>query len=480
MTNFKRALNEYRSNPIAGFLAKNMDEKLSYAYRTVNNDDDALVISNFDYTEKDGYVESLALSFNVRSWGHDILKDEACLKAFEKVVQETFNCTKIVLTHAPNNEFGMASYTARTNREMADLLEALQSVGCKTKHVFDVPFHEKDEIARIGFFGENKELEAYIVTDDAHPYPHFHIRDRETLGELLNVGVALEWSAYYMPHENATQQLTKEQSQMLNDFINEPCRSPHYTNNYEFAVDMWNMNNSTQFKIHRYRDSGRIIVPDYAHMSLRKVAVIQDMRDDYDCDSITQTESSINPLFYKLTKKFLGGNSELKRILLEKFHYLPWCRLVLVVEFEQESSNRSHKGFIKSIELMLSDVQYYENCGFGTYMDDKRHEAFGRMTEADEVLAEYFKSIGLPTIHPTNVEEMETFLNWMAKEVPIIENYINVSNYGSEDYETEQRRKTEQWRAMEKAIAELQGFDTSDFDEYYREQDNQKQKKTRR
>lgn len=145
MIDFKREQNEYRSNPIAGFLAKNMDEKLSYAYRAVNNDNDALVISDFDYTEKDGYVESMTLSFNVRSWGHDILKDEACLRAFEKVVQEMFNCTKVVLTQVPNDELGMASYSAGTNREMADLLEALQSVGCKTKHVFNVPFHENDD-----------------------------------------------------------------------------------------------------------------------------------------------------------------------------------------------------------------------------------------------------------------------------------------------------------------------------------------------
>ena len=54
-------------------------------------------------------------------------------------------------------------------------------------------------------------------------------------------------------------------------------------------------------------------------------------------------------------------------------------------------------------------------------------------------------------------------------------NNAKVYDYRSEDLEAEKRRKKQQWRACEKAIAELQGFDISDFDDYYREQDEKEQ-----
>lgn len=290
-----------------------------------------------------------------------------------------------------------------------------------------------EDIARIGFFGKNQELEVYVATYDIHPYPHFHIRDRGTLGTMVNVSVAFESAAHYMPHGNATQYLTEEQAQELYDFMCQPCRNPHFENNYEYAVEMWNMNNSVEYRMHYDKNSKTIIVPDYARMAIRKVVVKQALRDNYDCDRV-QFDGDINPLFYNLTKKFLHSNSELMRLLLAKFHYLPWCRLILRVEFEDEHSLQQHKGFIKSIRLTLSDVQPHEG-GFGSYMDDERHKAFNRMAEIDKVLADYFKSIGLQNIAPNNVEEMEAFLTWFEKELPIIRDYFEVDNYLSEDFE---------------------------------------------
>lgn len=176
------------------------------------------------------------------------------------------------------------------------------------------------------------------------------------------------------------------------------------------------------------------MIPNYTPIVIRKVAVKKD----------------ITPLFEKLTKKFLHPNGELSRLLTAQFTSLPFCRLELVVEYEDE---RLHKGFIRSIHLILSDA----------------------IEEANKVAQDYFKSIGLQNIAPKNVEEMEAFLTWVEKELPIIREYFKVDNYLSEDFEAEERRKKQQWRAGEKAIAELQGFDISDFDDYYKEQDQKEQ-----
>ena len=32
-----------------------------------------------------------------------------------------------------------------------------------------------ENFARIGFFDKNQELEVYVITDDMHPYPYFHL-----------------------------------------------------------------------------------------------------------------------------------------------------------------------------------------------------------------------------------------------------------------------------------------------------------------
>ena len=205
--------------------------------------------------------------------------------------------------------------------------------------------------------------------------------------------------------------------------------------------------------------------------TMRKVVLRKSIRDDYDCDRLNQTEADINPLFYKINKKFLSHNGELMRILLSKFHYLPWCRLVLIVEFEQEEARKCGRGFIKSICLALDDVEHYETCGFSQGWEKTRHDAFDRMTEMNQVLADYFAEIGLPTIHPATVDEMETFISWMEKHVPLMREYFKVDDYKSDDFEAEEKRKRWQGRLMEKAIAELQGFDTTGWIEDWEKKD---------
>ena len=40
------------------------------------------------------------------------------------------------------------------------------------------------DIARIGFFGDKYDFEAYVVTDDVCQIPHFHVRDALQMGIL--------------------------------------------------------------------------------------------------------------------------------------------------------------------------------------------------------------------------------------------------------------------------------------------------------
>jgi hypothetical protein len=115
--------------------------------------------------------------------------------------------------------------------------------------------------ARIGFFGDKYEFEAYVVTDDVCQIPHFHVRDALQMG-ILDAPVRLD-SNQYIQYGESTDKLQDYSLSLLADFMAQPCRSPHFINNYEFAVVMWNMNNETQLQIKIDKD-GNVIIPEYS------------------------------------------------------------------------------------------------------------------------------------------------------------------------------------------------------------------------
>lgn len=119
---------------------------------------------------------------------------------------------------------------------------------------------EKDT-ARIGFFGDKYEFEAYVITDDMCQVPHFHVRDTLQMG-ILNASVRLD-ANQYIQHGESTDELQDYTLSLLADFMSQPCRSPRFINNYEFAVVMWNMNNETQLQIKIDKD-GKVIIPEYS------------------------------------------------------------------------------------------------------------------------------------------------------------------------------------------------------------------------
>ena len=117
------------------------------------------------------------------------------------------------------------------------------------------------DTARIGFFGDKYEFEAYVVTDDVCQIPHFHVRDALQMG-ILDAPVRLD-ANQYIQYGESTDKLQDYTLSLLADFMAQPCRSPHFINNYEFAVVMWNMNNETQLQIKIDKD-GNIIIPEYS------------------------------------------------------------------------------------------------------------------------------------------------------------------------------------------------------------------------
>lgn len=256
------------TNPIAAHLSEYVADILAKRFREKAHVDDALVVADFSFEERDGEVVSMCLSFNVRSWGRDILEDVLFFRLFQRVVGSTIS-RRILLQHTPNNGFGLAEYHADDFYSMISLLEAIGRTGCDTKTTFAIApddfFNEQNGIVRIGFcgYGLETKLEVYVRTDDECCVPHFHVRD--TFHTERDIPVALHGNNYY-PHENDTRQLDDDELRYLAAFMSERCRSPKFANNYEFAVTMWNMNNNSQYRCDMGYDDN-IIIPDYAHTS---------------------------------------------------------------------------------------------------------------------------------------------------------------------------------------------------------------------
>ena len=79
---------------------------------------------------------------------------------------------------------------------------------------------------------------------------------------ILDAPVKLD-ANQYIQHDNSIDVLGDYTLSLLADFMTQPCRSPRYQNNFEFAVSMWNLNNETQLQTVIDKD-GNIIIPEYS------------------------------------------------------------------------------------------------------------------------------------------------------------------------------------------------------------------------
>ena len=116
------------------------------------------------------------------------------------------------------------------------------------------------EMARVGYI--NGQFEVYVHTDDGGHIPHVHIRDKATRGQQFETCVELKRSRYFL-HGKYKDVMSGYMTKQFADFMKSQSHNSKYQNNYEYAVDMWNDNNSIEKVIPQYDSNGRIIMPDY-------------------------------------------------------------------------------------------------------------------------------------------------------------------------------------------------------------------------
>lgn len=119
-----------------------------------------------------------------------------------------------------------------------------------------------NEMARVGFMDNKAEYEVYVRTSDPGFIPHVHIWDSATHGQDFDCCIKLETNEYF-PHGHHTSKMNGAMRKAFANFMEQPCRSPKYKNNYELAVEMWNLNNSSAYVQIREDENGNIIMPDY-------------------------------------------------------------------------------------------------------------------------------------------------------------------------------------------------------------------------
>ena len=118
-----------------------------------------------------------------------------------------------------------------------------------------------DEMARVGVMENTYDVIVY--TDDMGYIPHVHIIDTSTRGKEFDCCVKLETNEYFV-HGKHLDTFNSKQCKLFDNFMKQPCRSPKYRNNYEFAVEMWNANNSNSYVQIIEDELGNIIQPDYS------------------------------------------------------------------------------------------------------------------------------------------------------------------------------------------------------------------------
>ena len=137
------------------------------------------------------------------------------------------------------------------------------------KGYFKVLYKCNEEIARIGFFGENDEYEVYVKSDDEMSIPHFHVRNSETQDGHFETCVCIETNSYCL-HDAYKDLLSSEQQGLLADYMTEFSPYNLYRwpikRNYERIAEAWNINNDGNQVILKYDDGEDVIIPDYAHI----------------------------------------------------------------------------------------------------------------------------------------------------------------------------------------------------------------------
>lgn len=120
----------------------------------------------------------------------------------------------------------LKEYTERDDMDIGDIHGYLSS--CETE-----PW----------LVGSINEYSLYLYVGDYESYPHFHFVDEETKGKKFNACIKIDKAEYLNHSLNRNDKLNKKQKEDLQKLLETPFRKPKYAGtNYEFIVDMWNMN----------------------------------------------------------------------------------------------------------------------------------------------------------------------------------------------------------------------------------------------
>ena len=135
--------------------------------------------------------------------------------------------------------------------------------------------HIINEMARVGFMGN---MDVVVYTDDPGYIPHVHIIDSATRGKEFDACVMIEDNRYFT-HGKHNSEFNSKLRKEFDDFMHQPCRIPQFKNNYEFAISMWNANNSNSTVIPKTDSNGETIIPDYSLIKPYKGALNIDTDD---------------------------------------------------------------------------------------------------------------------------------------------------------------------------------------------------------
>ena len=156
------------------------------------------------------------------------------------------------------------------DEDIVNFVERLEQDVPLVKEYFKVLYKYNENIARIGYLGDNDEYEIFVETDDEETTPHFHMRDTETQGERFETCVCFEANRYCL-HGKHKDVLTPELQAQLWEYMGWISQYKLYKlpfiRNYEWAADMWNLNNEATQVTLRYDSGDDVIIPDYSKMS---------------------------------------------------------------------------------------------------------------------------------------------------------------------------------------------------------------------
>ena len=104
---------------------------------------------------------------------------------------------------------------------------------------------DKDALYEMALIGPvTNVLEVFVNTNDGGYIPHFHIWDASTKGSEFHTCIRYDCPEYFH-HNGKEDTLNSREKKLLDAFFKAPSRNKRFGTNWEYALSMWNDNNSS-------------------------------------------------------------------------------------------------------------------------------------------------------------------------------------------------------------------------------------------